>query len=130
MDKKTSLFLFITFLFLAVPASNSIASTDEPEPAATVIVEPTSAPTQTTVSVPTQPQANLPQTDAEVPRVSVDQAKAAFDRGEAVILDVRGADSYARSHIVGALDISLSEIQTNPTDLNLDKNKWIITYCT
>jgi len=45
-------------------------------------------------------------------------------------VDVRGADAYAREHIVGALEVSLSAIQTDPTNLPLDKNKWIITYCT
>jgi rhodanese-related sulfurtransferase len=43
---------------------------------------------------------------------------------------VRGAEAYARSHIAGALEVSLSAIQTDPANLPLDKNKWIITYCT
>ncbi|HEX9332432.1 MAG TPA: rhodanese-like domain-containing protein, partial [Anaerolineales bacterium] len=91
----------------------------------TQITEPVS-----TEAVPTQPQPSLPQTDAEVPRVPVDQAKAAFDSGKAVIVDVRGPGPYGVSHIAGALEISLSEIQDHPTDLKLDKDQWIITYCT
>jgi rhodanese-related sulfurtransferase len=62
--------------------------------------------------------------------VPPDQAKAAVESGDAVIVDVRGPDAYARSHITGALEVSLGVIQTDPTNLPLDKNKWIITYCT
>lgn len=96
----------------------------------TLAATPILVPTQITEPVSTQPQANLPETDAEVPRVPVDQAKAVFDSGQAVIVDVRGAEAYARSHIAGALEVSLSAIQTDPANLPLDKNKWIITYCT
>ena len=88
------------------------------------------APTEVTELVPTQPPANLPENDAEVPRVPVEQAKAAFDTGQATLVDVRGAEAYARSHIAGALEVSLSAIQTDPANLPLDKNQWIITYCT
>jgi hypothetical protein len=119
--------LFVTLIFiLDMSACNTQPRQVEPTLAATQFP----VATQTTESVATRAQANLPRTDAEVPRVPVDQAKAAFDSGEAVIVDVRGFDAYARSHIAGALEVSLSEIQTNPTGLNLDKNKWIITYCT
>jgi|SRR6266508_819946 len=127
---KTKLLLSISVLLLTILACNFVAPTEEPQLPSTETVEPNSAPTQIIQSVSTQPQADLPQTDAEVPRVPIDQAKAAFDSGDAVIVDVRGSDAYARRHIAGALEVSLSAIQTNPTGLNLDKNKWIITYCT
>jgi rhodanese-related sulfurtransferase len=62
--------------------------------------------------------------------VPPDQAKTALDSGDAIIVDVRGAAAYAQKHITGALEISLGAIELDPTNLNLDKNKWIITYCT
>jgi hypothetical protein len=88
-------------------------------PAVPVTVEPTA-------TVPAGP----PQTDADVPRVSVEDAAAAIQSGEAVILDVRSAQAYQASHIPGALSIPLAQIETNPAGLSLDKAKWIITYCT
>ena len=57
-------------------------------------------------------------------------ARAALERGEAVIVDVRSDAAYEVSHIAGAINIQLGEIETNPTGLNLDKDQWIITYCT
>ena len=129
--KRTKHILIATFaLLLTSLACNALLPQAEPTLAPTLIPTQIIIPTEVTEPVSTQPPANLPETDAEVPRVPVEQAKAAFDNGQAVIVDVRGADAYARSHIAGALEISLSAIQTDPANLPLDKNKWIITYCT
>lgn len=90
----------------------------------------TMAPTQTLQPVLTQSVSNVPLSEAEVPRVSIEEAKAALDRGEAIIVDVRSPDAYAASHVAGAINIQLGDIETNSTALNLDKYQWIITYCT
>ena len=95
-------------------------SSPELTPSLTEIIEPTL----------TEPTAQLPLTEADVPRVTVQDAKAAFDRGEAILVDVRGADAYRVSHVAGAINIQLGEFETNPLGLNLDKDQWIITYCT
>jgi hypothetical protein len=72
----------------------------------------------------------LPFNEAEVSRVSVQAAKAAFDAGYAVIVDVRDTAAFERSHVEGALSIQLGEVETNAAGLRLDKDQWIITYCT
>lgn len=72
----------------------------------------------------------VPQTEADVPRVSVEDAAAAIQSGEAVVVDVRSLQAYQASHIAGALSIPLAQIETNPAGVGLDKQKWIITYCT
>jgi 3-mercaptopyruvate sulfurtransferase SseA len=64
----------------------------------------------------------------EVVRVSVQDAKAAFDAGTAVFVDVRGDDLYNTGHIPGALSIAENEMESRFTELN--PNDWIITYCT
>ncbi len=129
--KRTRPFLFAIFILLVTSlACNALLPQVESTLVPTLAATPILVPTQITEPVSTQPQANLPETDAEVPRVPVDQAKAAFDSGDAIIVDVRGAEAYARSHIAGALEVSLSAIQTDLANLPLDKNKWIITYCT
>lgn len=89
-------------------------------PAITSIVEPT----------PTSQLNHVPLTEAEVARVPLDVAKAAIDTGAAIVVDVRSADSYQASHVPGARSIPLADIEANPTGLKLDKNQWIITYCT
>ncbi len=65
---------------------------------------------------------------ANIQRVSLADAKAAFDQNAALFLDVRDADSYNISHIVGAVNIPLGELGSRLNEL--DRNQWIITYCT
>jgi 3-mercaptopyruvate sulfurtransferase SseA len=95
---------------------------------------PTQQPPQPTVPVTVEPTSTLasgvPQTEADVPRVSVEDAAAAIQKGEAIVVDVRSAQAYQASHIPGALSIPLFDIESNPAGLNLEKDKWIITYCT
>ena len=122
MSKK--LVLSVSVLILATLACNFVAPTPQPaipptHSAPTVIVEPTSS-----------PRLDLPRDEAGVPRVSVEQAKAALDSGAAIIVDVRPEQSYALEHIAGSISIPLAEIETDPTSLKLDKKQWIITYCT
>ncbi len=76
---------------------------------------------------PTAPvQAQIPY--PEVTRISLADAKAAFDAGSALFLDVRNADSYNSRHVSGALNIELSDLPSRLADL--DKSRQIITYCT
>ena len=63
-----------------------------------------------------------------VPRVSLADAKAAFDTQSAIFLDVRSADAYQISHIPGAISISLNELAQKMA--TLDKGAWLIPYCT
>jgi 3-mercaptopyruvate sulfurtransferase SseA len=64
----------------------------------------------------------------EVNRVSVQDAKAAYDAGTAVFVDVRGDELYNTGHISGALSIADTEMDSRFTEL--DPNAWIILYCT
>jgi len=130
MKSTRSVLLAIAVLLLASLACNALAPTAEPTAAPTLTATVILVPTVITEPAATQPPADLPENDAEVPRVPVEQAKAAFDAGDALIVDVRGTDAYNMEHMQGALDVSLSAIQTDPLSLNLDKNRWIITYCT
>jgi 3-mercaptopyruvate sulfurtransferase SseA len=77
-----------------------------------------------------QGQTDLPLTEADVPRVGIEEAKLAFDNGEAVIVDVRSAEAYAAGHAAGAISIPLDQFENNIDNVSLDKDQWIITYCT
>ena len=85
-----------------------------------VIVEPTFPPTKS----------NLPATEADVPRVTIEETMAAWAAGAAIIVDVRAPSAYEINHIQGAINIPLGTIETDPASLDLDKDQWIITYCT
>jgi hypothetical protein len=69
-----------------------------------------------------------PASVAEVQRITPAEAKAAFDTGTAVFVDVRDSNSYAASHITGALDIPIGELPNRMGELN--PSTWIIPYCT
>ena len=64
----------------------------------------------------------------EVTRVSLQDAKSAHDDGSAIFVDVRDPEYYSTGHISGALNIPYSTVRSRMTEL--DKNQWIITYCT
>jgi 3-mercaptopyruvate sulfurtransferase SseA len=70
------------------------------------------------------PTSTLP----EVSRISLESARTAFDQGTATFLDVRSASSFSEKHIKAARNIPLSELPDRWGEL--DKNRWIITYCT
>jgi len=76
------------------------------------------------------PAPQIPQTEDAVPRVTVEEAKSALDSGKAILVDVRSAESYAAGHAAGAISIPLANFENNIEDLSLDKDQWIITYCT
>jgi len=73
-------------------------------------------------------RSEAPTETKDVQRISVQAAKAAFDQGQAIILDVRGQETYANQHIRGAENIPLDELQNRLDELN--PSGWIITYCT
>jgi rhodanese-related sulfurtransferase len=62
-----------------------------------------------------------------VRRISPAQLRAAVLNGRAVIVDVRGADSYSAGHIKGARLIPVNEIEARANEL--PRNKMIVTYC-
>ena len=71
---------------------------------------------------------NVPAQPADVERISLTEAKAALDAGTAVFLDVRSAGAFADSHVAGAVNIPEAELPNRLGEL--DKQDWIITYCT
>ncbi|HEY2847780.1 MAG TPA: rhodanese-like domain-containing protein [Pyrinomonadaceae bacterium] len=63
---------------------------------------------------------------SEVPRISLDDAKKAFDDKSAIFVDARPAESYKDEHVKGATNIPLG----STTDFSsLPKGKTIIVYC-
>ena len=74
------------------------------------------------------PDIAIPTSVEQVMRVSLPDAKAAFDAGTAVFVDVRDSSSFEEAHIPGALLTPLSDL-TDQLD-KLDPASWIITYCT
>jgi len=87
-----------------------------------------STPTLLPTAQPTATLFVMPASEDAVPRISLEEAKAAFDAGTAIFIDVRGTENYNLVHIPGALDLSIDKYATGLTDI--DRDALIITYCT
>ncbi len=64
----------------------------------------------------------------DIRRISLVDAKANYDLGMAVFVDVRGEPYYSQGHIPGALSVTEEELDSHLTELS--HTQWIITYCT
>jgi hypothetical protein len=62
-----------------------------------------------------------------VRRMTIVELRDALDKGQAVVVDTRGEDSYKAGHIKGARWIMATDILAHVNDLPRDKT--IVTYC-
>lgn len=65
--------------------------------------------------------------DADVPRISVEDAKKEVDAGTAIIVDSRMEAQYKQEHVAGSISIPLGS--TDDKFSVLPKYKKIIVYC-
>lgn len=65
--------------------------------------------------------------DDGVRRITPEEARAAVEKGKAIIVDVRAEESYNLGHVKGSRSIPVSEIADRANELPRDK--MIITYC-
>ncbi len=87
------------------------------------------------MDISAQPEAEATPTEVslqipypQVKRVSLVDAKAAYDLGHAIFIDTRGEPYYSQGHIPGALSITDREILSQLE--RFSPNDWLITYCT
>lgn len=118
MKNKKILIAFSILLLATLACNTTLPSND-------VSTLPT-APFNTEV----QSNNNLPLTEDDVPRISLSEAKAAFDSGKAIFVDTRSEESFNQLHIKDATSIPLSVFEENLSSISLEKAEWIITYCT
>jgi hypothetical protein len=122
MKRNKRILLPLFLLLLSSLACNALT----PQTAPTT----SSAPSVTMLPLPGKATSTLPLSEAGVPRITVDEAKAAFDAGQVIIIDVRGPESYAGSHAEGAINIPLGTFESDIENIQLEKDQWIVTYCT
>lgn len=120
MDGRKCILFVILILFFGISACSAQPTQTLPTSAPTTIIEPAF----------TQPAGDLPQTDADVPRVTVEEARVALDSGAAILVDVRSPGAFEESHIAGAISVPLGAIERDLANVPLQKDQWIITYCT
>jgi hypothetical protein len=64
----------------------------------------------------------------EVERIEPQEAKKALDEGTAIFVDTRDADAFNEATILTAVNIPVNEVESRMGEL--DKDTWIITFCT
>jgi hydroxyacylglutathione hydrolase len=62
-----------------------------------------------------------------VPQITAAEAKVLWEKGEAAILDVRGADEYLAGHISGAQNIHAGRVMSNQQ--RIPKDRPVIVHC-
>jgi hypothetical protein len=118
MKNKKILFAFSILILVMLACNTVLPSTESP-----------TLPTVSLTPLTQNDNNGLPRTDADVPRISVEEAKVAIDSG-AILVDVRNAQPYAELHAKDAVSIPLDVFETNINSVSLEKTDWIITYCT
>ena len=91
--------------------------------AAAVAPEEISVPVVTVEPQPTQP---IPY--PEVPRITLKETQSLLEKGQAVLIDVRGSEAYDQEHATGAILFTENDIETRSSELPRDKQ--LILYCT
>ena len=61
------------------------------------------------------------------PRISLADAKKAFDEGNVVFVDTRGEEFYKMEHVKGAINVPITAFDARFTEI--PKGKKIIAYC-
>ena len=63
------------------------------------------------------------------PWVSTLEATQLMNREDALVIDVRDADAYAKGHILGAKSVPLADLARRAGDLEKHKSKAVIVSC-
>jgi len=109
--------------FVIVIRQSAARTTVLPTPVVSSIT-PVASPVSSSVTPVATPAIPYP----EIKRISLADAKAAFELKSAIFIDVRGEPYYSESHVPGALSMTYDELSSRMGEL--DKKAWIITYCT
>ena len=86
-----------------------------------------SAPSSATAPAQATPPAATPAPTDDAPRITLADAKKAFDADEAIFVDTRAEVAYKDEHIKGAVNIPSGTVDANVGKLS--KSKKIIAYC-
>jgi 3-mercaptopyruvate sulfurtransferase SseA len=78
-------------------------------------------------AAPAAPAEHAHSEEDDAPRISLADAKKAFDAGQAVIIDVRDEMAYKAEHIKGSLNIPTAQLDAKAN--TIPKGKKIIAYC-
>jgi len=85
------------------------------------------APTTNTAKTTVAASPKTEEHEDNAPRISLEEAKKAFDAGNAFIIDTRPEGSYKQEHIKGAVNITSDAVASRLSEIPKDKK--VIAYC-
>ena len=72
--------------------------------------------------------AQVPESEADVPRITVAELEKTRRAGRVLVIDVRGNPAYQEGHIAGAVSIPESALPRHVESFKAE-NRTIVTYC-
>ena len=118
-------FLIFTVAFIAVVACARSTQSNDNTVAVLANTTATAAPTATPPVIAAPSQTPTPAEDA--PRITLEEAKKAYDEGKAFIIDARAEEAYKAEHIKGSVNIRQDTLDARLKEIPRDKT--IIVYC-
>lgn len=113
--------IFLATLVAVIACARPVANASN-DTAATQNTAPAAEPAGTNIQpIPTPPS------NEEVPRITLADAKKAFDDGTGYFVDARPAEAYNDEHIKGAVNITYDKLDAHLKDLKTKQK--IIVYC-
>ena len=105
-------------------------STAAPQPTTTSYTVPMASPSTTTTANAAPSTDPLPPLES-ARRITREEAAKLIKSKKAIYVDVRGKEAYDQSHIKGAINVPLSDIETDYAGAmkKIPAKKFIITYC-
>ena len=114
-----------TALFSACQSAGSESKPETANQVPAVTYTPTNS---TSTSAPTSPASASPEAPKDgAPRISLEEAKKAYDKGGTLFIDTRAQAAYDVEHITGAINIPVETIEDRYTEIPKDKK--VIAYC-
>lgn len=99
---------------------------EEPVAQQTAAIETAAAPETAGTTAPPPPRVEGDRTS--VVRISAEDTREQMRNGNAVVIDVRDASAFKRSHIAGAIHVPFAGVEAAMA--TLPKDKLIVAYCT
>jgi 3-mercaptopyruvate sulfurtransferase SseA len=116
---------YLTFLIFAIAFTVVVACAKPDQTVSNMVAAASATPTATPTPTPNPPAFNPTPDDA--PRITLEEAKKAFDEGKAFIIDARAEEAYKAEHIKGAVNIRQDTLDARLKEIPRDKT--IIVYC-
>jgi 3-mercaptopyruvate sulfurtransferase SseA len=118
---------YLTFLIFTVAFIAAVACARANQPADNTTVAAANAVPAATPPPASPAPSEIPTPADDAPRITLEEAKKAYDEGKAFIIDARAEEAYKSEHIKGAVNIRHDNLDAMLK--TIPKDKTVIVYC-